>query len=154
MLVRIKWLNHPVDSSLNGTEQKVSRSTATSAVEMKQAVISPYKNFVEYMSQFREGSSPQNVNPPLVSGTVWECGELPQTGRPVIWRKQGGEVARIETIEQAIAYGCPESTLTIFRRLLDEKNGVVNIAEAAKQGQAQRDAAEKSATWKTIWSRA
>jgi hypothetical protein len=152
-MARIKWLQHPTDPTLNGTEEHVSRSTADVLVAMRQASFSPYKNYVDRLSSIaREGSDPSNVNPPQVAGIEWSCTALPKSGKPVIWRLQGGERARLETEADAIAYGVPESVLKTFRNLTAVLTGAVNAAAAARPEQVKQEAAEKLGMLATVYT--
>lgn len=153
-MARIKWLQHPTDPALNGTEAHVSRSTADVLCAMKQVEISPYKGYVDFLSScHREGSSPQNVNPSTVGDSVvWSCSALATTGRPVIWRKVHGETARLESEEIAIQHSCPDVILKQFRALLAVHTGGVNAAEAARAEQVKREGEEKLGVWQTIFS--
>jgi len=153
--MRCRWTNHPSDKNLNGIEFHTSRAAAEVLCALQQAVISPYRGYVDFLSSTaREGRDDNNVNPPQVSGVEWSCGALPTSGRPVIWRKQGGETARIEDEQQAIQYGAPENVVQEFRRLLAVLTGAVNAAEAARPEQVRREIEDKAGVWQTIFRRA
>jgi len=156
--MRIKWLNHPHAPNKNNTTEHVSRELAAVAIGYGQAVAAPYKNYVERLSEeARSGSSPHNVNPPQVAGIEWSCSGLPTNStRIVIWRRQGGEVARIENEAQAVQAGCPEAVLKQFRDLTTAATGGINYNELAQRETAQRKAAEaqEAGTWKTLMRRA
>jgi hypothetical protein len=153
--LRVKYTEFVPNPALRNTVTHLPPHIAQNLIAQGVAVHVPYKNYVEFLSEeHREGSSSFNVNPPQVVGVVWECCAAARSGTPTIFRRQGGETARMTDEAQAIQYGCPESTLKMYRALLAEKNGGVNVAEVAKAEQAKQVAEEKTATWKTIWSRA
>jgi hypothetical protein len=156
-MVRIKWLQHPTDPSLNETEQTLnSHSAAETFFAAKQAVISPYRGYVDFLSSTaREGSHSSNSNPPQVQGVEWSCSAL-RDGRPVIWRKSGFETARIETEQTAIQYGAPESVLKEFLRLQAVLTGAESARaaiERAKREQYAREEQEKVGRAGVMWSR-
>lgn len=140
--VKIKWLNHPVDSSLNGSEQMVSRETATTAIETKAACFSPFKNFTEYMSQFREGRDPNNTSVVPTQGVEWSVVRI--TDRAVIFRKSGFETARIESVETAIQYGAPDAIVRQFNELENAITGLAANSETKIQEQYRADARKQS----------
>jgi hypothetical protein len=135
-----------------GIEEHLNNQTAATLIAAGFAVHVPYKSFVEFMNaEHRQGSDSNNVNPPQVQGVQWSC-STKTNGRPIIFRKSGGETARIEDEQQAIQYGAPESVLKQFRELVAVQG--VNAAEAARPEQVKREAEEKLGTWQAIYRRA
>jgi len=146
-MARIKWLNHPNDPQKNGTLEHVSRNVAELLVTLKQAELSPYRGYVDFLSSTaREGHDAHNVNPPSVLGLTWECVRLGKSSRPCILRKQGGEVIRIENEQQAIQAGTPELILKKFRELDAEKDKAIEALvelDRAKREQVLREAQDR-----------
>jgi hypothetical protein len=141
-----------------GKTEHVNTATASTLIAAGFAELVRYENFVEFMnSNHREGSDPSNSNPPQVSsgGVEWSCARI--TDRAVIFRKKGGECARMETIEQAVAYGCPESVLSQFRAFENVLTGIAASAETVAQEQyraSARETADSAGVWKQLFSRA
>jgi hypothetical protein len=96
--VKVRWLHHPFDSSLNGTEEDLRRTTAQGYVDVKAAELVPPKNRVEYMRQLEEeraASAPKPPAPVTSWGVRVPDPEQGQTGKPYILGKcSSGEIHR------------------------------------------------------------
>lgn len=138
-----------------GIEEHLNNQTAATLIAAGFAVHVPYKNFVEFMNaEHREGRDPNNSNPPQVVGVVWECSANARSGVPTIYRRQGGEVARMTDEAQAIQYGVPDSVLKTYRELTANGDAEAIALAAAKQEQIQRESADKTSQRIALWKNA
>jgi hypothetical protein len=69
--MRIRWTQHPTDPTLNGTTVHVSRAAADVFITLKQAVIEPYRGYVDFLSSTAPtGNDPSNVNSSVVGAPL------------------------------------------------------------------------------------
>jgi hypothetical protein len=150
--VKIKFLSGPRSGQIDHApnSQEIQLLAKAGIIE-----IIPYKNYVERLSsEFREASGPGNTPVAMTKDVEWSCSRL--NDRPIIFRKSGFETARIETIEQAIQCGCPESVLRQFRAYDEVLTGIAASGETVAQEQyraAARETADNAGVWKQLFSR-
>jgi hypothetical protein len=102
---KIKWLNHPTDSTLNNTEQHVSNPVADYAIAVGQAsVCTPARRGTnQWLVEMAEQEKLRKPNPldvcvANVWPPTWECITLPRTNKPCIVYRSGSEVTRFESL--------------------------------------------------------
>jgi len=146
--MKIKYLSGPK----SGIVEHVNNTIGSTLVAAGLAEHIPYKNYIERLSETaREGSDVSNVNPPSVTGTVWEVTTAPRSGKVILLRKTGFETARIETVEQAAAVGAPQNVVKQFKAMLEAPvSELPQMLADAKRAAEENDRAARIREYATV----